>query len=72
MEGGMYVSKHIHLDEQLVAYFWIFVQPFPHEVSTRTSWSFALLFCIRVVRGERAGTPSSPYFYIEERVPWDS
>src|SRR6266700_1270442 len=29
----------------------------------RPSWSFAMLSSIRVVRGGRAGTPSSPYFY---------
>jgi hypothetical protein len=37
MEGGMYVSKQIHLDERLAAFIWIYVQPFPHGVCTRTS-----------------------------------
>jgi hypothetical protein len=44
MEGGMCVSKQIHLDERLVACIWVFVRPFPHEVRTRASRSFALLF----------------------------
>ena len=37
MEGGMFVGKHIHLDEQACSVHLNFVQPFPHGVSTRTS-----------------------------------
>jgi len=44
MESGMCVSKHIHLDEQACSVYLVFVQPFPHGVCTRTSWSRALLF----------------------------
>jgi hypothetical protein len=44
MEGGMFVDKHFHLDEQACNVHLIIVQPFPHGVRTRTSWSRALLF----------------------------
>lgn len=63
MDGGVCVSKQIHLDEQLVAYIYISVRPFPHGVGTRASWSFALLSGIRAVGGERAGTPLFPCSY---------
>ncbi|EFH89554.1 hypothetical protein Krac_11118 [Ktedonobacter racemifer DSM 44963] len=36
MESGVCVSKQIHLDEQLVAYIYFSVRPFPHGVCTRT------------------------------------
>lgn len=42
-EGGMYAGKQTHLDEQLVTYIYLSVQPFPHEVRTRADYSCALL-----------------------------
>ena len=44
MEGGVFVGKQIHLDEQACSVHLIsFVQPFPHGVRTRTPQSRALL-----------------------------
>ena len=64
MEGEMPVSKQIHLDEQACSVPLYYAQPFPHGVCARASWSLAVLLCIRVVGGRRAGTPSSPYFLL--------
>lgn len=46
-EGGIYVRKQIHLDEQAWAYIYYHVQPFPHGVCTRPFWSRALLLAKR-------------------------
>src|SRR5713101_6043853 len=62
MEGGMFVSKYIHLDEQACSGHLMFRATFSpwglhaHLLESRVASS------IRVVRGGRAGTPSSPYF----------
>ncbi len=37
MEGGMFVSKQIHLDEQACSVHLEFAQPFPHGVCARAS-----------------------------------
>jgi acyl dehydratase len=42
MEGGMFVSKQIHLDEQACSGHLSIVQPFPHGVCTRATWSLAV------------------------------
>jgi|GEM_PF-2563414 len=49
MKSGMSASKQIHLDERLVAFIWIYVQPFPHGVSARASQS---LVCALHIRGK--------------------
>jgi hypothetical protein len=62
MVSGVLVSKHIHLDERLATCIRCSRAAFSPWGCTRPSWSFAVLSSIRVVRGGRAGTPSSPYF----------
>ena len=63
MEGGVYVGKHIHLDEQACSVHLIFRATFSpwglhaHLLELRVALSR------RAVGGGRAGTPSSPYFY---------
>ena len=69
MEGGMFVGKHIHLDEQACSVHLIIRATFSPwglhapllepRVATRNS----------VVRGGRAGTPFAPYFYFWPFVP---
>ena len=59
MEGGMSVSKQIHLDEQACNVHLYYAQPFPHGVCARASWSLAVLLCIRVV-GEDELAPRLP------------
>ena len=69
MEGGMFVSKQIHLDEQACSVHLCIRATFSpwglraHLLEPRNAPS------IRVVRGGRAGTPSSPYFlFVTRRV----
>src|SRR5947209_3561814 len=69
MEGGMFVSKQIHLDEQACSVHLCIRATFSpwglraHLLEPRDAPS------IRVVRGGRAGTPSSPYFlFVTRRV----
>src|SRR3989440_6972555 len=67
MEGGMFVSKQIHLDEQACSVHLCIRATFSpwglraHLLEPRDAPS------IRVVRGGRAGTPSSPYFLFVTR-----
>ncbi len=62
MEGGMFVGKHFHLDEQACSVHLIIRATFSpwglhaHLLESRVA------FRIRVVEGGRAGTPSSLYF----------
>lgn len=63
MEGGMFVGKQIHLDEQACS-----VHLNIRATFSPWGWHAHLLesrvaFRIRVVGGGRAGTPSSLYFY---------
>ncbi len=69
MEGGMFVSKQIHLDEQACSVHLCIRATFSpwglraHLLEPRDAPS------IRVVRGGRAGTPSSSYFlFVTRRV----
>src|SRR6266567_1021692 len=67
MEGGMFVSKQIHLDEQACSVHLCIRATFSpwglraHLLEPLDAPS------IRVVRGGRAGTPSSSYFLIVTR-----
>jgi len=63
MEGGMYVGRHIHLDEQACSVHLIFRATFSPWGSHAHLLEFRVAFSKRAVGGGRAGTPSSPYFY---------
>jgi hypothetical protein len=63
MEGGVYVGKHIHLDEQACSVHLIFRATFSPWGLHAHLLEFRVAFSRRAVRGGRAGTPSSPYFY---------
>ena len=63
MEGGMYVGKHIHLDEQACSVHLIFRATFSPWGLHAHLLEFRVAFSRRAVGGGRAGTPSSPYFY---------
>lgn len=63
MEGGMFVSKQIHLDEQACSVHLIFRATFSPWGSHARLLESRVASRIRVVGGGRAGTPSSPYFF---------
>ena len=63
MEGGMYVGKHIHLDEQACSVHLSFRATFSPWGLHAHLLEFRVAFSRRVVGGGRAGTPSSLYFY---------
>ena len=70
MEGGMYVGKHIHLDEQACSVHLIFRATFSPWGLRARLLELRDAPCIRVVRGGRAGTPSSPYFCFWFQKGW--
>jgi signal transduction histidine kinase len=68
MEGGAYVGKHIHLDEQACSIHLIFRATFSPWGRHAHLLAFRDATVCRAVGGGRAGTPSSLYFYQQRKA----